>query len=607
MEETTMIDERTLREWTCQVVHGKMDRREFIRTMIGLGLTGPLLGSMLVASTPAQAQMQKADDDLMPSQRGGGGKLRLLWWQAPTILNAHLASGTKDYDASRVVYEPLAAFDPDANFVPILAAEIPSRENGGLSADGQSVTWRLKQGVRWHDGKPFTADDVVFTWEYAADEATGATTHGTYKNIERVEKIDTHTVKVVFPEPTPYWYDAFFGFRGYILPKHLFASYKGQDSRNAPYNLKPVGTGPYKIVEFKPGDAVQYEINMDYHVPNRPFFDSVELKGGGDATSAARAVLQTGEFDYAWNMQVEQNVLTRLEQGGKGRVLIWPASNIEHIQINQTDPWTEVDGERSSLKQPHPFQTDALIRQAYAKAVDRRTVAEQLYGQSGQPSSNFLVSPPRFASSNTTWEFDLEKAAALLDQSGWKRGSDGIRVKDGKRMKIVYQTSVNPLRQKTQAIVKKAFEQIGIEVELKAVQAGVYFSSDPGNPDTYSHFYTDIQMYTTGPGGPDPQAHMERFTSWQIAQKANNWSGRNPTRWSHAEYDALWKQAVTELDEVKRAALYIKMNDMVIEHNVVVPVVWRNNQSVAAHGLKGMQLTGWDSTLWRLAYWYKQA
>jgi peptide/nickel transport system substrate-binding protein len=602
-----MIDEQTLREWVRYGVQGQIDRREFMRTMLGLGLTGPLIGSMLAASTPAIAQTQPAADAFKPSNRGGGGKLRLLWWQAPTILNAHLSSGTKDNDASRVVYEPLAAFDPDANFVPILAAEIPSRENGGLSADGKAVTWRLKQGVRWHDGKPFTADDVVFTWEYAADEATGATSHGSYKDIERVEKLDEHTVKVVFPEPTPYWYDAFMGDRGHILPKHLFAQYTGQDSRNAPYNLKPVGTGPYKIVEFRPGDAVQYEINMDYHVPNRPFFDSVELKGGGDATSAARAVLQTGEFDYAWNMQVEQNVLEQLERGGKGRVIVYPGASIEHIQINQTDPWTEVDGERSSLKRPHPFQVEAHIRQAYAKAVDRRTISEQFYGQAGQPGSNFLVAPPRFASPHTTWEFDLKKAAALLEQTGWKRGSDGIRTKDGKRMKIVYQTSVNPIRQKTQAIVKKAFEHIGIEVELKAVQAGVYFSSDPGNPDTYSHFYTDIQMYTTGPGAPDPQAHMERFTSWQISQKANNWSGRNPTRWSHPEYDALWKQAATELDAAKRAALFIKMNDMLIEHNVLVPVVWRNGQSVAVNKLGGMQLNAWDSNLWRLAYWYKEA
>src|SRR5262245_11278025 len=286
------LDEVALREWVHRIVHGMADRRAFLRYMMGLGLSGPFLNHLLATSTPAQAQTPRPVADFVPTKRGGGGKLRLLWWQAPTILNVHLASGTKDSDASRLFYEPLDAFDPEANFVPILATEIPSLDNGGLAKDGMSVTWKLKQGVVWHDGKPFTADDVVFTWEYAADPATSATTIGNFENIERIDKLDDHTVKVVFKVPTAYWYRAFFGRGGLILPKHLFASYKEQDSRNAPYNLKPVGTGPYKIVEFKPGDVVLYEINMQYHMPNRPFFDTVELKGGGDATSAARAVLQ---------------------------------------------------------------------------------------------------------------------------------------------------------------------------------------------------------------------------------------------------------------------------------------------------------------------------
>jgi peptide/nickel transport system substrate-binding protein len=299
--------------------------------------------------------------------------------------------------------------------------------------------------------------------------------------------------------------------------------------------------------------------------------------------------------------------LAGLERGGKGQALVTPGSNIEHVQVNFTDPWTEVEGERSSVKKPHPFQTDALIREAYAKAVDRRSVAEQLYGEAGEPTSNYLVAPPRYVSQNTSWEFDPKKAAALLDQAGWKRGSDGIRSKDGQRLKIVYQTSVNSIRQKTQAIVKKVYEEIGIEVELKAVNAGVYFSSDPGNPDTYSHFYTDIQMYTTGPGSPDPEKHMERFTSWEIAQKVNNWSGRNPTRWSHPDYDRLWKQAAGELDAVKRAALFVELNDMVVKHNVVIPVTWRHGQSAVGNKLRGMDLTSWDSNLWHLAYWYREA
>ena len=174
-------------------------------------------------------------------------------------------------------------------------------------------------------------------------------------------------------------------------------------------------------------------------------------------------------------------------------------------------------------------------------------------------------------------------------------------------MKLVYQTAVNPVRQKTQAIVKKAFEQLGIEVELKAVNAGVYFSSDPANPDTYSHFYADLQMYSFGPGSPDPQAHLNRFVSWQIAQKANNWSGRNVVRWSNAEYDRLWKQAETELDPVQRAALIIRMNDLLIDDVVLIPLVWRNGVRAVSHKLHGMELSDWDSDFWDLAYWYREA
>ena len=388
--------------------------------------------------------------------------------------------------------------------VPILAADVPSAANGGVAKDGTSVVWNLKKNVLWHDGKPFTADDVVFTWEYNADPATASVYIGNYADLERVEKLDTHSVKLVFKKPTPFWADPFCGYRGMIIPKHLFGSFKGDKSREAPTNLKPVGTGPYRFVDFKPGDVVRGELNPSYHQANRPFFDTIEMKGGGDAVSAARAVLQTGEYDYAWNMQVEDDILKRLEQGGKGRVEIWPAGTPEHIQLNNTDPWTEVDGERSSLKTKHPLLSDPAVRQALNLLVDRSAVHEQIYGRQGQTSANYLNAPSRFRSANTKWEFNVDKANTLLDAAGYKRGTDGIRVKDGKRLKLLFQTSINAPRQKTQAIVKQACAKAGIEVELKSVVASVFFSSDAANPDTYPHFYADIQMYTTTMGAPDP-------------------------------------------------------------------------------------------------------
>ena len=597
------MEERELRALVDQVKAGALSRRRFVQMMVGLGLTAPMAAQMLASAGVAQAQ---AKWTVNPTKRGGGGLVKTLWWQAPTLLNPHFANGTKDQDACRIFYEPLASYDPDGNVIPALAAETPSLQNGGVAKDGMSVTWKLKKNVSWHDGKPFTADDVVFTWEYVMDPATAAVTIGPYQNITRIDKVDSHTVKIAFKSPTPFWSAAFCGTAtGLIIPKHLFQAFKGDKSREAPTNLKPVGTGPYKFVDFKPGDIVRGEINSNYHVANRPFFDQIEMKGGGDAIGAARAVIQTGEHDYAWNMQVEDEILKRFEQGGKGHVDIVSGGNIEHIQVNTTDPWTEVDGERSSAKTKHPSLSDPAVRQALNLLVDRGSVQEEIYGRTGIATANFLNAPSRFVSKNTKFEFNVDKANQILESAGWKRGGDGIRAKDGKKLKFVYQTSINAPRQKTQQIVKQACAKAGIELELKSVTANVFFSSDPANPDTYSHFYTDLQMYTTTMTQPDPQRFMDQFTSWEVSAKDNKFALTNKTRWRNEEYDKTWKAAETEMDPVKRAALFIKMNDLVIQNVVVIPVVFRPRVSAVGNRLRDVVQSGWDSDFWALAYWSK--
>ena len=595
------MQERELRAMIDEVKSGRLSRRSFVQTMVGLGLTAPLAAQMLTSAGVAQAQGKLT---YKPTKRGGGGALKVLWWQGATLLNPHFAVGTKDQDGSRIFYEPLASWDPDGNLAPILAAEIPSVQNGSVAKDGKSVTWKLKKGVTWHDGKPFTADDCLFTWEYCADPATASVSIATYKDI-KVDKVDSHTIKVTFAKPTPFWADPFVGVRGMIIPRHLFEAYKGGKSREAPTNLKPVGTGPYRFVDFKPGDIVRGELNPTYHMPNRPFFDTIEMKGGGDAVSAARAVIQTGEFDYAWNMQVEDDILKRMEQGGKGKASIVAGGNIEHIQLNSTDPWKEVDGERSSAKTTHPFLGDPAVRQALNLLVDRAAVQEQIYGRTGIATANFLNQPERFQSKATKYEFNVDKAGQILEAAGWKKGSDGIRAKDGKKLKVVYQTSINAPRQKTQAIVKQAAAKAGIEMELKSVTASVYFSSDVANPDTYSHFYTDIQMYTTTMTQPDPELFMNQFTSWEVASKDNKWQGRNITRWKNAEYDKLYRAAESELDPVKRAALFIKMNEMVIQNVVVIPVVFRPRVAAVSNRMQ-VEQSGWDSDFWNLPNWYRE-
>src|SRR5438309_3924289 len=571
--------------------------------MLGLGLTAPFAARLLTQAGLAQTAPAA---EYKPTKAGGGGALKVLFWQAPTLLNPHFAVGTKDQEGARIFYEPLAAWDPDGNLAPALAAEIPDIENGGVAPDGMSVTWKLKREVRWHDGQPFTADDVVFNWEYAADPPTAATTIGSYQNIT-LEKLDPLTVRVRFKKPTPFWADAFVGINGMIIPKHLFEPYKGANSRAAPADLKPIGTGPYRFVEFKPGDLVKGERDPSYHVAGRPYFDTIEMKGGGDAVSAARAVIQSGEYDYAWNMQVEDEILLRLESAGnaRGRVDIVPSGAIEHIQINSTDPWTEVDGERSSIKTVHPLFSDPAIRQALGLLVDRAAVETHIYGRIGIATGNFVNNPQRFVSKTTKWEFSIDKANQLLEEAGWKRGPDGIRAKDGKRLKLVFQTSINAPRQKTQAIVKQACQKAGIEMELKSVTASVYFSSDVANPDTYSKFYCDIQMYTPTMTEPDPEAFMRVFNSWEISSKENKWQGRNITRWRNEEYDKAYTAAEGELDPVKRAALFIKMNDLVVGEPNVIPVMYRPRVSAISQKLK-THLSGWDNDLWDVRNWYRE-
>ena len=434
------MNEQELRHLVKAVRSGRVPRRAFVSRMVGLGLTAPFASQLLAHAGVAQTPTQS---DYKPTKAGGGGALKILFWQATTLLNPHFAVGAKDSEGCRIFYEPLAAWDPDGNLVPVLSAEIPELENGGVAPDGMSVTWKLKKDVQWHDGRPLAADDVAFNWEYAVDPATAAVSAGTFKDMT-VEKIDRFTVRVRFAKPTPFWADAFGG-TGMIIPRHVFEPYKGANSREAPANLKPVGTGPYRFVDFKPGDLVRGERNPSFHMPNRPYFDTIEMKGGGDAVSAARAVIQTGEYDFAWNVQVEDEILLRLEHGAgaRGRVDFLPSANIEHIQLNNTDPWTELDDERSSAKTQHPLFSDPAVRQALGLLVDRASVAAHIYGRSGTATGNFVNAPERFVSKSMHWEFDIDKANQLLDHAGWTRGPDGMRAKDGKRLKLVFQTSIN--------------------------------------------------------------------------------------------------------------------------------------------------------------------
>ncbi|MDI3339632.1 MAG: peptide ABC transporter substrate-binding protein [Sphaerobacter sp.] len=623
------MSDRQFDEMLRAATEGRLSRREVLKRAAALGLSAPAIAALLAAcggggeSEPTTAPTQASGGGAASptasggsatpqggsgGEAGGHGELRLLWWQAPTILNAHLSQGTKDFDASRVHLEPLAEFDKDSNLVPVLAAEIPERGKG-VAEDGKSVTWKLRQGVKWHDGEEFTAEDVKFTFEYLTNEKTAATTYGKYKNVESVEVIDEYTVKVNFKTPDPAWFNPFVGPEGMILPEHVLRDYVGEKAREAPFNLKPIGTGPFKVVEFRPGDVVVYERNPDYWDPGKPHFDRITMKGGGDATSAARAVLQTGEADYAWNIQVEPAVLKSLEAAGQGKVLTWVGGGTEKLLINHSDPNTEVNGERSYYKNPHPHFKELKVRQALALAIQRDVIADTLYGPGGSATALTMNEVPPLMPDDLTWEFNLDKAKALLDEVGAQPGSNGIRVLNDVPMHWVYQTSVNPVRQKTQELIKAACAQLGIEIEIKAVSADVYFSGDPGNPDTTGHFYADLEMYTNGAESPYPVLWYRRYYSGNpdtdICQQSNQWAADNDMRYQNPEFNKLWDQVTQELDPDRATELFLEMQRLVVNDVAEIGIVARNNVACVSNQITGISPTQWASDLWDVKNWKK--
>jgi peptide/nickel transport system substrate-binding protein len=358
--------------------------------------------------------------------RGQGGTLTLLYFQAPTIVNPHLSVGDKDLEASRITYEPLANFDKNGNMVPLLAAEIPTIDNGQLASDGTSVTWKLNQDVKWADGESFTANDVLFTYQYITNPDVKATSASAYAEIDKVEVLDDYTVKITFKKPTTSWFAPFVSQLGMIIPRHIFEDYNGANAAEAPANLKAIGTGPYYVSEFRNEDVliiggnavttnkIIYEINPYYRDTNKPFFSKVELSGGGDLDTAVEAGKE-GLVDFVWNIAVSEEKLVDVESAGKALAVVAPSSFVERIMFNFSDPNMETeDGERSNEQFPHPILSDLAVRQAIAMAINREAIAAP-YGRGGTLTTNILAEPPTYASSYNKFDYDPQKAAELLD------------------------------------------------------------------------------------------------------------------------------------------------------------------------------------------------
>ncbi|WP_322866049.1 peptide ABC transporter substrate-binding protein [Aquicoccus sp. G2-2] len=544
------------------------------------------------------------------AERGSDGHVGVIYWQAPSILNPYLSGGTKDLESSGLIIEPLGHYDEKGNLVPALAAEIPTVENGGVSEDLKSITWKLKPGLLWSDGSPVTSADVKFTADYCMNPDGGCASLANFEGVKSVDIVDDLTVKVSFNEPKPNPYGPFMGNKAPIIQ---MAQFKDCTGAKAPEctdaNFGPIGTGPFVVDEFKPNDVVTMSANPHYRDPNKPAFATLTLKGGGDAMSAARAVMETGEYDYAWNLQLAPDVLAKLAEGGKGEIVTAFGSLVERLEVNLTDPSPNLpEGERSTTKHPHPFLSDLRVRKALSMAIDRDLLTEIGYGKAGRPTCNLVPAPEIYRSDNTDClKQDIEGAKALLDEAGWKdTDGDGVRDKDGMKLSLVYQTSTNAVRQDFQALIKQWWEEIGVETELRNINASVYFGGDPGSPDTFQKFYADIEMYANNFDGTDPQSYLAQRTCAKAPGPDNQWQGENINRFCDPAYDKLVEELGRTGELSKRGEIGKKLNDMLTKDSYsVLPLVDRGNVAARAKSLGGVILNPWDNSIWNVADWYR--
>lgn len=540
---------------------------------------------------------------------GEGGELLLLQWQAATHLNPYTGTGTKDIQAASLVIEPLVEYNTDGEIVPTLVTEIPSIENGGISEDLTQITYNLLPDVTWSDGTPFTADDVVFTWEYCSQsDGCGS---AAFSAVESVEAADDLTVTITFTGPTPWPFVPFTGAIEPVVSRAQFSDCVGAAFVACEANLTPIGTGPYMVSEMRVDDTVLYEMNPNYRgIPDgKPFFGSVQLKGGGTADDTARSVLSTGEAHYAWNLQVAPELLAQMEAEGNGVVDVGFNTSVEGIRLNQTNPdHPENPSDYLDGTNPNPFffENAELVR-ALSLAINRDEIAAVAYGAAGAPTCNVWPVEGPALSTNNDWCLtqDIEEANRILDEDlGYlDNDGDGIReLPDGTPLVWDFKTSTNQVRQDTQALVESYWAEIGVQANMLNEDAGVYFdrASDLG----IWKFYTDIQMYTNSAVGSDAQGYFQGRLISEIPESSNDWGGNNVTRCAREDYDSTWQElSGATLEDPNRNELIIELNDMFVEY-CMIPLINRGSVSAFSNDLEGYgAVNGWDTEYWNIEDW----
>lgn len=542
------------------------------------------------------------------SMRGSAGDLSIISAWGADIANPYL---TIAGSAAGYVLEPLAYRNPDAELVPVLAAEIPTLENGGVAPDLLTVTWTLRDDVLWSDGTPFTAEDVVFTFNYCANPETGCTRAQAFFAVAGMEAVDAHTVKISYKFPKAYTYDAFVEISIPILQAAQFEGCAGAAAITCTEaNMAPIGTGPFIVAEYVPNDVAVYVANQNYRDPDKPYFASVTVKYGGDHVSAARAVTETDEYDIGMNTLLTRDLMEDImAKATSGKLVSGGVTITEHYLLNQANNRIEGDlqSEWADGTNPHPFWSVPEIVQAMSMAIDRVAYADRIHGIKGFPTCSFINRPPQYASETYGEECvqqDVAGAMALLDSVGAvDTNGDGVREFAGEEMEIILHGEGGPMTEGVMALLKQWWEDIGLSVELKVTHPATYFSKDPA-ADTFWKFFADVQFSgISAIGGPDPQLLLSFFSTRAMITAESGWLGDNVPRLSNAEYDGLMGSLFALPLGPERYDAIKRMSDILHETGAAVALNGVGSVYAVGNDIVGFVVNGWDVEEFNIADW----
>lgn len=481
-----------------------------------------------------------------PNEVVPGGTVIVGTPQEPGTLNPLLASATIDDVLIAFMIEGLVDIDAEGNYVPVLAADLPT-----VSEDGLTVTYKLRQGVKFSNGDVFTCADVQYTKDAILSDASGASTSG-YSDITAVECPDDYTVVIKFESV----YAPYLRLFGSIIPR---AAGDPAGMADWAFNRAPIGTGPWMVKEWKAGDNITMVKNPNYREEGKPYLESVIIKFV-PSREVGIQLLGTGEITTLWDLtEADFPTLEKMDGVGYAGALYGSGEN-ELLVLNLGDP--KVDAPTDVTKNPHPILSDLRVRQAIQYAIDKQTIVDALLYGNVKVGTTVLPAGP-YACPQPPSEFNLDKAKALLDEAGWVVGADGIRQKGDMRLSLkIATTSGNQLREQTEQVLVEMLKAAGIELVIENVPSDTLFASWDDN-GMRKHGQFDIILYTTGPG-IDPDSNLfANYHSARIPVKDNEGAGNNFSRYSNPDVDAWIDEAAGLTDVAARKELYCKVAEQI--------------------------------------------